>query len=266
MEQLVIEPVGRDLALAGAGRKTLARTGPSILCKVVVLIPQSILETPMHDPIAASTRAASHALARLAVTLGLAALGAAAQANTPTIVDEWAGIKAPAAPELKLATLDPKSTALLLLDFVNPNCTSRPRCMATLPAMKKLLAEARAKGMLVVFATGGTGKRADILPEVAPLETETVVAAGVDKFASTDLEKVLKAAGTQTVIATGTSAHGAVLYTASAASLRGLKVVLPVDGMSADTPYIEQFVAVQMTTAPLVSRNVTLTKLDLIKF
>lgn len=220
----------------------------------------------MHDPIAASTRAASHALARLAVTLGLAALGAAAQANTPTIVDEWAGIKAPAAPELKLATLDPKSTALLLLDFVNPNCTSRPRCMATLPAMKKLLAEARAKGMLVVFATGGTGKRADILPEVAPLETETVVAAGVDKFASTDLEKVLKAAGTQTVIATGTSAHGAVLYTASAASLRGLKVVLPVDGMSADTPYIEQFVAVQMTTAPLVSRNVTLTKLDLIKF
>jgi nicotinamidase-related amidase len=68
------------------------------------------------------------------------------------------------------------------------------------------------------------------------------------------------------VIATGTSAHGAVLYTGSAASLRGLKVVLPVDGMSADTAYIEQFVAVHMTTAPLVSRNVTLTKLDSIRF
>lgn len=220
----------------------------------------------MHDPIAASTRAASPALARLVVILGLAALGATAQANTPTIVDEWAGIKAPVAPELKLTTLDPKSTALLLLDFVNPNCTSRPRCMATLPAMKKLLAEARAKGMLVVFATGPTGKRTDIVPEVAPLESESIVSAGVDKFLNTELEKVLKAAGTQTVIATGTSAHGAVLYTASSASLRGLKVVLPVDGMSADTPYIEQFVAVQMTTAPLVSRNVTLTKVDLIKF
>lgn len=220
----------------------------------------------MHDPLAASTRPASLALARLAVTLGLAALGTAAQANTPTIVDEWASIKAPAAPELKSATLDPKTTALLLLDFVNPNCTSRPRCMATLPAIKKLLAEARAKGMLVVFATGPTGKRADILPELAPLETETIVSTGVDKFVNTELEKVLKAAGTQTVIATGTSAHGAVLYTASAASLRGLKVVLPVDGKSADTAYIEQFVAVHMTTAPLVSRNVTLTKLDLIKF
>ena len=53
---------------------------------------------------------------------------------------------------------------------------------------------------------------------------------------------------------------------ASAASLRGLKVVLPVDGMSADSAYIEQFVAVHMTTAPLVSRNVTLTKLELIRF
>jgi nicotinamidase-related amidase len=217
-------------------------------------------------PIAASIHPASLALARLAVTLGLAALGTAAQANTPTIVDEWASIKAPAAPELKAATLDPKTTALLVLDFVNPNCTSRPRCMATLPAMKKLLADARAKGLLVVFATGPTGKRADILADVAPLESETVVSSGVDKFVNTELERMLKAAGTQTVIAAGTSAHGAVLYTASTAALRGLKVVLPVDGMSADTAYIEQFVAVHMTTAPLVSRNVTLTKLDLIKF
>ena len=204
-------------------------------------------------------------VARLALALGFAAVGSMAQAST-TIVDDWANIKAPAAPELKAAQLDPKTTALLVLDFVNPNCTNRPRCMASLPAMKKLLTEARAKGMLVVFATGPTGKRADILPEVAPLEGETVVNAGVDKFANAELEKVLKAAGTQTVVATGTSAHGAVLYTASTASMRGMKVVLPVDGMSADNAYIEQFVAVHMTTAPLVSRNVTLTKLDLIRF
>lgn len=203
--------------------------------------------------------------ARLAVALGLAALGSAALAST-TIVDEWAAIKAPPAPELKTASVDPKTTALLMLDFVNPNCTNRPRCMASVPAMKKLLGEARAKGMLVVFATGPTGKRADILPDLAPLDGETVVSAGVDKFANAELEKALKAAGTQTVIATGTSAHGAVLYTASTASLRGMKVVLPVDGMTADNAYIEQFVAVHMTTAPLVSRNVTLTKLDQIKF
>ena len=198
----------------------------------------------------------------VASVLGMAVSATSAQ----TIVDEWANVKAPPAPELKPVNLDPKTTALLMLDFVSPNCTQRPRCMAQVPAMKKLLAEARAKGMLVVFATGPTGKRADIVADLAPTDTEALVSTGVDKFANTDLEKILKAAGTQTVIATGTAAQGAVLYTASAASLRGLKVILPVDGMSSDNAYGEQYVAYHMANAPLVSRNVMLTKLDLIKF
>jgi hypothetical protein len=36
--------------------------------------------------------------------------------------------------------------------------------------------------------------------------------------------------------------------------------------MSADTPRIEQFVTVHMSTAPLVSRNVTLTRIDPMTF
>ena len=194
--------------------------------------------------------------------LGLAVSAASAQ----TIVDEWANVKAPPAPELKAVNLDPKTTALLMLDFVAPNCTQRPRCMASVPAVKKLLAEARAKGMLIVYATGATGKRADTVPELAPTDSEPLVSTGVDKFANTDLEKILKAGGTQTVIAMGTAAQGAVLYTASAASLRGMKVIVPVDGMSSDIPYSEQYTAWHLANAPLVSRNVTLTKLELIKF
>lgn len=198
----------------------------------------------------------------VAAAFGLAVSAASAQ----TIVDDWATVKPPPAPELKPVTLDPKTTALLLLDFIAPNCTQRPRCMASLPAVKKLLAEARAKGTLIVYATGATGKRADTVPELAPTDSEPVVSTGVDKFANTDLEKILKSAGTQTVVAMGTAAHGAVLYTASAASLRGMKVIVPVDGMSSDTPYSEQYTAWHLANAPLVSRNVTLTKLDLIKF
>ena len=38
------------------------------------------------------------------------------------------------------------------------------------------------------------------------------------------------------------------------------------NGMSAATAYIEEFVAVHLSSAPLVSRNVTLTELDLIGF
>jgi nicotinamidase-related amidase len=53
-----------------------------------------------------------------------------------------------------------------------------------------------------------------------------VVAAFVDKFMlgnkDTGLEKILKDKGITTVIAVGTAANGAVLYTSSAAALRGL--------------------------------------------
>ncbi|MBI2307973.1 MAG: isochorismatase family protein [Rhodocyclales bacterium] len=197
-----------------------------------------------------------------AATLALFAGSAAAQ----TIVDEWAGIQAPPPPELKAVTVDPKTTALLMLDFVTPNCTNRPRCMAQLPAVKKLLDTARAKGMLIAYATGPTGKRADTRPEVYPLDSEPVVSAGVDKFFGTELEKILKDGGVQTVIAIGTAAHGAVLYTASGATMRGLKVIVPVDGISSDTPYSEQYTAWHLANAPVVSRNVTLTKFELLKF
>ena len=53
-------------------------------------------------------------------------------------------MKAPPAPALKPVTVDPKTTALLMLDFMNQNCGKRPRCLASIPAMKKLLADARA--------------------------------------------------------------------------------------------------------------------------
>lgn len=198
----------------------------------------------------------------LVAGLGLAASAASAQ----TIIDEWATVTAPPAPALKPVTVDPKTTALLMLDFVAPNCTQRPRCMASVPAVKKLLTEARAKGMVIVYATGAAGKRADTVPELAPTDSEPVVSSGVDKFVNTDLEKILKAGGTQTVIAMGTAAHGAVLYTASAAALRGLKVIVPVDGLSANTLYPEQYTTWHLVNAPVVSANVTLTKLDLIKF
>ncbi|MFC5299762.1 cysteine hydrolase family protein [Azospira restricta] len=200
-------------------------------------------------------------LAFAAVTT-LSAAAAAAQ----TIVDDWASIKAPPPPELKPVSIDAKTTALLMLDFVTPNCSSRPRCMAQLPAVKKALEMARARGMLVAFATGPTGKRADTLPEVFPRDSEPVVSTGVDKFMNTDLEKILKERGVQTVIAIGTAAQGAVLYTASGASLRGMKVIVPVDGMSSDAPYSEQYTAWHLANAPVVSKNVTLTKFDLLQF
>lgn len=44
-----------------------------------------------------------------------------------------------------------------------------------------------------------------------------------------------------------------------------MKVIVPVDGLS-DTPYSEQYTVWHLANAPLVSRNVTLTKFSLIRF
>jgi len=199
------------------------------------------------------------------VAAALAALVPALSSAT-TIVDEWPSVKAPPAPALKPVTVDPKTTALLMLDFVAPNCNPRPRCVASVPSAKKLLEEARSRGMTIAHATTSATKVTDILPDLAPKGDEPVVSSGVDKFRNTELEKILKDKGIQHVIAIGTAAHGAVMYTASGAVLRGMKVILPVDGMSANDPFPEQYVAWHMTNAPVIGPNVTLTKFDLLKF
>lgn len=80
---------------------------------------------------------------------------------------------------------------------------------------------------------------------------------GPDKFLRTDLEKILKERGIRTVITAGSASHGAVLYTASGAALRGLKVVVPVDGTAADNTYAEQYTAWHLVNAPRVGGQVT---------
>jgi len=182
------------------------------------------------------------------------------------IVDEWASVKAPAAPALKPVTVDSKTTALLMLDFMNQNCGQRPRCVAQIPAMKKLLGEARAAKTLVVYSLIANTTTADVIKDVAPQADEPHVLAGPDKFFKTDLEKILADKGIKTVIIVGTAANGAVLFTANGAALRGMNVVVPVDGMSAVDPFIELSTAVHMATGPAISAKATLTRSDMIKF
>jgi nicotinamidase-related amidase len=193
------------------------------------------------------------------------ALGVA-PASAANIVDEWASMKAPPAPTLKPVTVDPKTTALLMLDFMNQNCGKRPRCVASLPAMKKLLAEARAAKATIVYSLIPKTTPADVVKDVAPQADEPHVLSGPDKFLNTDLDKILKDKGIKTVIAVGTSSNGAVLFTAAGAALRGMNVVIPVDGMSSVEAVAEYATVLDFQTAPLVSNKTTLTKSDMIKF
>jgi nicotinamidase-related amidase len=185
-----------------------------------------------------------------------------------TIVDEWPSVKVPPAPALKPVTIDRKTTALLMLDFNQQTCNPqrRPRCVASIPKVRPLLAAARAAGVPVVYTLGAGGKPSDIAQDLAPAADEPAVHSGVDKFVNTDLEKILKDRGITTVIVVGTAAHGAVLYTASSAAIRGLKVIVPVDGISAENPYIEQYVAWHFANVPVLAPAITLTTIDDIKF
>ena len=187
-------------------------------------------------------------------------------AKAGDIVDEWASVKAPPPPALKPVTVDPNTTALLMLDFMNQNCGKRPRCSATIPAVKKLLGAARAAKVLAVYSLIANTTPADVIKDVAPQADDPHVLSGPDKFLHTELEKILKDKGVKTVIAVGTSSNGAVLYTASGAIFRGMKAIVPVDGMSAVDPYADYSTVFTFADAPRLSTEATLTKIDMIKF
>ncbi len=198
-----------------------------------------------------------------------ALLGAASPGHAQTIIDEWPSVKAPPAPELAAVTVDPKTTALLELDFIKQTCNNdrRPRCVASLPKAKKFLDEARAHGMFVVYSiVRGMATAADILPDVTPKGNEPVISGELDKFEGSNLDKILKDHGITTVIVNGTSAQGAIMYTGSAAVIHGYKVIVPVDGVSAENAYTEQYVAYNFLHAPVIAGKVTLTSFGMMKF
>lgn len=137
--------------------------------------------------------------------------------------------------------------------------------MTSVPKIQALLKQARAKGVSVVHSITTAATPADILNDVAPAEGEPIVKAPADKFFKTDLEKILTDKGIKEVVVVGTAAQGAVLNTGSQAAFRGFKVIVPVDGMSAENTYFEQYTAYHLANAPGVAQQVTLTKIDLIK-
>ena len=195
------------------------------------------------------------------------AIAAVSPANAANIIEEWASVTAPPAPELKPVTIDSKTTALLMLDFLKPNCGVRPRCLATIPAVKKLLGEARAAKVTVIYSYSGKLTAVDLVDAgLAPTAGEQSVTSSPDKFLNTDLDKILKDKGIKTVITVGTLANGAILHTGSSAALRGFNVIVPVDGISSGDTYSEQFSTWQLANGPTFGKLVTITKIDMIKF
>jgi nicotinamidase-related amidase len=217
----------------------------------------------------------------IAFLLILACFGAVARpANAQDIIDEWASVQIPAPPKLKKVTVDPKTTALLVMGFVVDSCNvqRRQRCAATIPHVKKLLDDARAHGVLIMHSVPPSNPSGDfIVRDLAPLPGEPIIPpngpnkflpvdAEFNKYSDFDLEKVLKDHGIRTVITVGTQVQTAVLHTAAKAALRGYKVIVPVDGMSGDSLYPEQYTAWHLSNTLRIMQQVTLTRVDLVGY
>src|SRR5215208_1579493 len=70
-------------------------------------------------------------------------------ASADDIITEWTSVKVPAAPELKSVTVEPKTTALLVLDMMKGNSGVRQRCGTSVPNVKKLVDVAREHNLII---------------------------------------------------------------------------------------------------------------------
>jgi nicotinamidase-related amidase len=212
---------------------------------------------------------------RLSRLFAAGAVVAAALAGSPSIADvisDWSTAVAPPAPELKDVTVDPSTTALLLLDMMKFNCSTRARCVAAQPAVKRMHDEARAHAMIVWYSLVGSDGKAtpdDVMDSgIKPQPGEWYRQGGPDKFIGSTLEPVLKQGGIKTVIICGNSFQGATVGTAQEAVQRGFKVIVPVDCSAGDSVYTEQYAAFQLAKGgPAgITSNVTLTRTTMVKF
>jgi nicotinamidase-related amidase len=203
----------------------------------------------------------------------LALCGGAAQAQSsgkPLLT-----LQMPSLPDPVRVALNPATTALLVLDYVEPICTSQPKCKSEmLPALAPFMARARKAGVVVAYGTRAPNM-SKWLPEVAPAPSDIkIVNTAQDRFYNNDLDKALKAKGVDIVIIAGWKVSGSVAYTSVGATVRGHTTVIPVDTTAAATDYETAIGFYQilnqnpanLKNEPLKPHSATLSRTDMITF
>jgi nicotinamidase-related amidase len=158
----------------------------------------------------------------------------------------------PEKPKPVEVTVDPKTTALLVLDL-NARCESPEEpCHKLVPSVAKFLERARQGGMFIVYTVAPhfKGTPDERMPYAFKQQPDEPVLfpRAFDKFYGGELQSLLENRGIKTVIVTGASSNQAVLYTAtSAARPFGYDVVVPTDGLIARGEYQHEFTLYQFT-------------------
>ena len=206
----------------------------------------------------------------LALFCGAAQAQPATQSGKPMMT-----LQMPATPDPTRVTLDPKTTALMVLDYVDDICNSQPSCKGQmLPAMTPFMERVRKAGLVVAYGTREQNMT-HWLKEVAPAPNDIkIVNTAQDRFYNTDLDKALKAKGIKTLIMVGWKISGSVTYTSVGAMAHDYTVVIPVDTTSAGSDYettigfynVLNSGNANLANQPLKPNAVTLTRTDMITF
>ena len=168
--------------------------------------------------------------------------------------------------------LSKETTAILVLD-VNAECenpeTSGSRLLDTLGSF---LARARDAHVPILYTISLTRKGTPMGNVAAPLgyrEGESILYPDAfDKFSGGDLKNWLNHRKIQNLVIVGRSTNVAVMYTATAAvRVHGYTVILPIDGMNANSDYEHEYALHQLANLPKkVTRPITLTELGKLSF
>ena len=183
------------------------------------------------------------------------------------VLDLWDSAAAPAAPEAKPVALDPASTVLLVLDIEEATCNAERR--PPLPghrgphrrAGREVPGKGRGRG-LQHHQAGHAGHGAP--PGQGPARGALRAVHGGQVPGYPGWRSCSRSARPRRSWWWGTAAHGAVLHTATAAAQRGYAVVLPVDGLSAETPFIEKAAVWLLLEGPATKGKVAVTRCALV--
>lgn len=172
---------------------------------------------------------------------------------------------------MRPVSLDPSTTALLVLDLSTRCDDPAQNCNKLVPVLRPFVDRARASGVFTMFTVSATGQEvgpSDVWQGFAPRPGDLVLAPdSFNKFEDQRFGDELAQRGIQTLIITGSSTNVAVLYTATFGARDYLySVVLPEDGMNATTQYEQDYALYQLTRLPQVAANFTFTTLAGITF
>lgn len=197
---------------------------------------------------------------------------AKARQDLATAQAEWKAYK-PDPPNPGPVVADPAATAILVLDVNNAkvNDPANPASHMA-PRLKGLLDRARAAKVLIVhtISFNGAGTAAGSLWDGFQARPDEPILApdAFDKFHGGQLQDTLAKKPIKTLIVTGSSTNGAVLYTATAAArVYNYDIIIPTDAVVTHTRYQQDYSLYQFTVLPgSVNKKFSFTTIDQLTF